>query len=283
MRHRPSNAVIAALVCLGGLVLTGVIALGVPLAESHDQATLNSFTSLQRGSVNSVAQWVAHLVDPGGFAICAVAFSAVAVARRRARVAVAVPMFMLAASACTEILKPLVAQPRLAEWLDGGPHLVAESWPSGHATAAMSIALGAVLVAPRVLRPLFALLGTGLAVAVGYAILLLGWHFPSDVLGGYFVSGAWAALALSVIWWADRRWPARSGRRAVARATQGLVLPAAIVVIAAGGGIGALLARGGPIAPYLTTHASFVAGAAAIATLAAALQSGFAVALGRWT
>ena len=46
--------------------------------------------------------------------------------------------------------------------------------------------------------------------AVGFAIVALGWHFPSDVVGGYLVATRWCAR---------RRWPRlRRGRRALARA-----------------------------------------------------------------
>ena len=62
------------------------------------------------------------------------------------------------------------------------------SWPSGHATAAMSFALCAVLAAPARLRPLVAAVGAAFAVAVCYSFLALAWHYPSDVLGGFLVA-----------------------------------------------------------------------------------------------
>jgi len=39
--------------------------------------------------------------------------------------------------------------------------------------------------------------------------LILAWHMPSDVLGGYLVAALWTALAVAALRAADRRWPAR--------------------------------------------------------------------------
>ena len=43
----------------------------------------------------------------------------------------------------------------------------------------MTLALCAVLVAPPALRAAAAVLGGAFAVGVGYAVLVLGWHYPS--------------------------------------------------------------------------------------------------------
>ena len=73
-------------------------------------------------------------------------------------------------SPTAQLLKPLLAHPRPQEWLGKG-QIAAASWPSGHATAAMTLALCAVLVGARALAPA----GRGrsarlFAVGVGYAI-----------------------------------------------------------------------------------------------------------------
>ena len=44
------------------------------------------------------------------------------------------------------------------------------------------------------LRPLVATLGVMFMAAVGVSLLILAWHLPSDVLGGYLVGTLWAAL-----------------------------------------------------------------------------------------
>ena len=60
----------------------------------------------------------------------------------------------------------------------------------------MSFALALVLIAPPNRRWLAATVGGLLTVATSYGILINGWHFPSDVLGGLLVSTFWASLAV---------------------------------------------------------------------------------------
>ncbi len=102
----------------------------------------------------------------------------------------------------TETLKPLLAHPHAQI---AYTYIDPASWPSGHATAAAALVLCAVLVAPMWLRPAVAALGGVFAVAVGCSLLILAWHMPSDVLGGYLVASLWMALAVAGLRAADRR------------------------------------------------------------------------------
>ena len=282
MRHRPASALAAAALCLGGLVLTGVVARIVPIAQLRDSATLYGFTTLSgHAGVTRLAFDVAHLVDPWRYLLAAAVLVAVALLRGRPRVALAVPPAMFAASATTELLKPLVAKQHYSEWLGSGAQINAASWPSGHATAAMAVALCAVLVAPRRLRPLVALLGTGLAVGVSYSILVLGWHFPSDVLGGFLVAGGWVALALAALWAIEGRWPSAVRPTPEIARPADLLAPAALLAATFAAAIGVLALRGHLVETYGAAHLSFVAGALLIAGLAAVLPTGMAVALRR--
>jgi membrane-associated phospholipid phosphatase len=61
----------------------------------------------------------------------------------------------------------------------------------------MCLALCAVLVAPARLRPLVATLGVIYALSVGYAVVALVWHFPSDVVGGFLVAAGWTLVAVA--------------------------------------------------------------------------------------
>ena len=75
----------------------------------------------------------------------------------------------------------------------------------------MSLALALVLAVPARRRPLAAALGAVFAVAVSYSFLTLGWHYPSDVLGGFLVAVIWAQLALAGVFVGTRA--RRAGRR----------------------------------------------------------------------
>ena len=96
----------------------------------------------------------------------------------------------------TEVLKlHILERPDL---LDG----VSRPWntfPSGHSTVAMSLAVGAVLVAPRRLRGTVALAGVAYAAAVAGATVVTGWHRPSDTIGGGFVAVGWGAAVAAIL------------------------------------------------------------------------------------
>jgi membrane-associated phospholipid phosphatase len=127
-----------------------------------------------------------------------------AIARRRGREALAVAIVFVAAPLCADFLKPLLAH---SHDRAGFARIGDASWPSGHATAAMTLVLCAALVAPRRMRALVAIIGAVFALAVGCALLIRAWHMPSDVIGGYLLAGLWMALAVAGLRASERRWP----------------------------------------------------------------------------
>lgn len=193
--------------CAAGLALVWAVADLVPAGQLRDAVALHDFTLLSRPGVDSVGNFLLHLLAPGIFIIWGVALVALALARERPRVALAVVAVMGLAPLTSERLKPLVAHPHVHI---GVVRIGAASWPSGHSTAALALALCAVLVAPARLRPLVAVLGGVFAAATGCALLILAWHMPSDVLGGYLVAALWTALAVAALRIANRRWPPRA-------------------------------------------------------------------------
>jgi membrane-associated phospholipid phosphatase len=202
-----AGALFAAGACLIALVLIWVVAELVPAARVRDAATLHDFTLLRGPHLSAVANFLLDLLDP------------LALFLGRARVALAVAVVMALAPLTSDVLKPLLAHPHARV---GAIHIAPASWPSGHATAALALALCAVLVSPARLRPAVAALGGVFSAAVGCALLILAWHMPSDVLGGYVMAALWAALAVAALRAADRRWPhARSRRRADRRGPLG--------------------------------------------------------------
>jgi membrane-associated phospholipid phosphatase len=269
--HRPGPPLLAALACLAALAVTGVLAYLVPIAHWHDSATLQGFVALNQPQRTALLDRVAHLADPLPYGLIGLGLAALAAARGRPRVALAVPVVLVLSGLTTQTLKPLLAQPRYDEWLGDG-QIAAASWPSGHAAAAMTLALLAVLAAPARLRPTVAVLGAAFAVAVSASILALGWHFPSDVLGGFLVAGLWVALAIGALALAERRWPSRP--RAEARARPADLAPA-LALAAAGVGAGVLLALSRPeaVQRFAADHTNAVAGGAVIAMLAVLLAA----------
>ena len=80
-----------------------------------------------------------------------------------------------------------IAKPMVGREIGAGSF----TYPSGTVAAVAALAAAVFLVSPRLLRPLSALAGALVVASVGWAVLVLRWHYPTDVLGGVWVgSGA---------------------------------------------------------------------------------------------
>jgi membrane-associated phospholipid phosphatase len=194
-----------AALCLAGMAMTWVVAALVPAGQLRDSLALRDFELLGRPHVDLLANALLHLLDPPLFIAWGLALVGVALVRKRRRVALAVALVLSLAPLTADVLKPLLAHPHLQ--IAGATHISAASWPSGHAAAALALVLCAVLVAPVQRRPLVTGIGAAFAAAVGCSLLILAWHMPSDVFGGYLVAALWMALAVAGLRASDRRWP----------------------------------------------------------------------------
>ncbi|HEV3229501.1 MAG TPA: phosphatase PAP2 family protein [Solirubrobacteraceae bacterium] len=278
-RGGPRPALRAALACAVGLVATGVVALLVPVARAGDAGTLRGFVALNRPRLTPLADLVAHSVDALPYAVAGLVLVSVALARRRPWMALVIAVAMPASVLTCELLKPLLSDIRHIQWF-GGSSVGEASWPSGHAAGAMCLALCAVLVSPRRLRPFAVAAGSALAVGVSFSILMLVWHFPSDVLGGFLVAALWVALGIAALRALD------DGRRQQVSIRQpeplgSLLAPLVPAAVAAGGLAAAALLHPEAVTSFATEHKPFVLGAFIIAAMAWALASGLAVALRR--
>lgn len=106
---------------------------------------------------------------------------------------------LVAASGGALVLAPLLklvfARPRP----DAVPHLVdvtMASFPSGHSlhSAAAYMTLAAVAATSSRHRPAAFALAATLTLLIGASRVYLGVHYPTDVLAGWFLGGAWAAV-----------------------------------------------------------------------------------------
>jgi membrane-associated phospholipid phosphatase len=255
LQRRATTLRLAALMA-AGVAMTGLLAYLVPIAADRDLATLNGFLGLNRPRLEPIFYDIAGLADPAPYAVTGLALALWALARRRRRVAVAIPVVLVASGATTQVLKHVTAAPRFDGWLDA--HIADASWPSGHATAAMTLALCAVLASPPRWRGAVAAAGVTFAVAVSFSILALGWHFPSDVLGGYLVAAFYALLAVAAVGGLE---PSQVD----ARPAIGVAVAAALA------GVVALAEAPGTLLGYASSHPTFIVGAAVIAALATAL------------
>ncbi|MGZ6579213.1 MAG: phosphatase PAP2 family protein [Solirubrobacteraceae bacterium] len=264
-----------AFVCL---VATWFAAFHVGFAQRADQSILLGFFDVadHRG-VTSLANFVANLCNPVPYVFFAWIPMIVAVIRGRPLVALAIGVILVGANVTTHELKPLLATPRPFDHFD---QIGSASWPSGHATAAMSFVLCCVLAAPNRMRPFVVAIGAMFAVAVCYSFLALGWHYPSDVLGGFLVATTWTLLAISGLRAIQKHGvPAVPASRP--RLAHELGPPAAAVAAAAGLGLLLALARPHAVLAFARAHEWFVLGAAGIGLIALALATGLMLAVRR--
>jgi membrane-associated phospholipid phosphatase len=281
----PRRAVLALLGAGAGIALlaaTWLAAFHVGVVERADQSIFRGFSDLSRHPhVDSVANWIASLCNPQPYVYLAAVPVLVALARRRGRLAVAICAILLGANVTAQLLKPLLAHPRAAALLGGASPIGAASWPSGHATAAMSLALCCVLAAPARLRPFAAALGAAFAVAVSYSFLALAWHYPSDVFGGFLVAGTWTLLGVAA-WYIAATRPSSSAEPRAALSVRAVLTPPALVLIGSLVLVAlVVLDRPHQVVDYARLHRTFVIGAAAIAGSALALATGLTLALRR--
>jgi hypothetical protein len=127
-----------------------------------------------------------------------------------------------------------------------------------------------------------AALGAAFAVAVSYSFLVLGWHYPSDVLGGYLVATLWTLLAVAALRATEtpRSRPAVDGARGVSLRAA-LTPPVAALALAVLLALVLAIARPQAVEAYARAHSAFMVGAAGIGALAIALATGIMLALRR--
>jgi len=181
------------------LLAVGVWALAfhVGFAGRVDGAIAQAFIRLQGPFTKQLANSLVALAGTVALALCGAAAVATAIRRGLPARAVGAAVLLVGANLTTQLLKVALSHPRYQPVL-GSNQVGAESWPSGHATAAMSMVLATVMVTPERWRPVVGGVGGVYAAGIAYAILLLDWHYPSDVVGGFLVALTWALLVSRV-------------------------------------------------------------------------------------
>lgn len=142
-----------------------------------------------------MADAIASLGDPLPMLAMLAVACAVALLRGRPSGALAAVLVVAGANVTTQVLKVLLAHPRVKLAIGGNP-FEPNTFPSGHTTAAASIAVAYLFVVPAALRKLTLTVGAAFTLAVGCSVVVIGWHYPSDVLGGILVAAGWGFAVL---------------------------------------------------------------------------------------
>jgi membrane-associated phospholipid phosphatase len=176
-----------------GVLLLGVAALaGLVFVHRPWPNRLDAWGDLLLPAAPS-ARWALDLADLGSMAAVIVGVIAVFLigARRdwvRAVACAAAPV--LAVLLVQDFAKPLVGRHYLST---GGL-----SYPSGTVAAVAALATGLTLVTPARRRFPTGALGLLATLAVGAAVIVLRWHYPTDVVGGVAV-GVGSVLSIDAL------------------------------------------------------------------------------------
>lgn len=136
-----------------------------------------------------------------------------ALSRRGMPGALAAAAILVGSNVVTQALKHLTAAPRPWSRTASGYVVDPISWPSGHTTAAVALTVCVVLAAPPGRRLLVGAIGAVYAFGVGAAVVVLGWHMLSDVVGAVAVVAAVAGVTVALLRSFEARRPAVRGPR----------------------------------------------------------------------
>jgi membrane-associated phospholipid phosphatase len=87
-----------------------------------------------------------------------------------------------------------IAKPMVGRQIATGNY----TYPSGTVAAVAALAAALFVVSPRLVRPFTAIAGVLAVGGVGAAVLVLRWHYPTDVAGGVWV-GAGSVFFLDAL------------------------------------------------------------------------------------
>jgi len=263
-----ANALKGALCCLVALVAVGFGAAFSSAVQAVDARAGAGFADAATTGLGTLTARIAGLCDVAPYTLIGLALVGVALVRGRIARAGVVGVLLVVTGLTTQTLKSTLGHPRAGEILgvDMG------SWPSGHSTAAMTLALCAVLVAPRALRGAVAVFGAAFALAVGLGVLVMQWHYATDVAGGYLVATGWMLVAVAALRLVERPAPA-----AASASTRNL----GWIAVAAVAGVAAARLHADGAATFALQHTWAAVTAAGLCVMAAALALSFAATLRR--
>lgn len=194
------HAVAGLLACAAGFALVLVLAYWVGPLERLDRDALDAVSTSTDTFANHVAYVGFQVVDfPPTWVFAGAVAVLIALAQRRTRDAVLAAALVAGAGGLDLALKALLANPRYPPVPVGVPHPGKYAFPSGHSAGSLAMSLAFLTVVPiRWQRPT-AVAGAAFTLYISTGVLLLTYHYPSDVLGGWLLAAGWwfALLALS--------------------------------------------------------------------------------------
>ncbi|WP_213280698.1 phosphatase PAP2 family protein [Cellulomonas hominis] len=281
--RKVTGALLVALVAAVGIGVVWRVFVGTEHGQAVDQSSLDG-AHIGQNRLWELAEPVLDVVSVGFIAAAVVACAVIAFVRRRWGLALVAAAVLAGSNVTTQLLKQgVLDRPQLGH----GPEF--NTLPSGHTTAAASVAAAVLLVVPPRARPWAAVLGGAYAGATGVSTLVGQWHRPSDVVAGLLVVLLWGALACAVLALgvdtsADRHPPTAALRvvsRGGATGTRVAVLLLAGVAVVGGGAAAVALRRtwlsDDPVGSTAALLTSYGGGALGIVAVAAATSGALLV------
>jgi len=197
---------------LGGAAACILVMVAFGLLVSQDRSPLGSFDQLGRRA-ETWAYGHAGLVDALqaievafatiGMCVWTTIVVVVLLSRRRPRAAVFVVVVMVTTSLLTTLIKTWFGRSRPA-WQVASDKMTSKSFPSGHASSSAALAgvlvvLALGLVTHALLRRALVTVAVVMWVVVCLDRVLLGRHYPTDVIAGSFLGLAVVIVATLVL------------------------------------------------------------------------------------
>lgn len=187
-------ALFAAVIALGLITRTGALA---PLDKGLSLALALRVNQGQDIWI-MLAQWLSWLGRASQRSLIMVAAAVWLLWRKRPRAALVMIITPVLSSITSTVLKELFGRVRP----DLIPHLEVISspaYPSGHATNAASLFILMALLIPGPRPNLTMAACISMALLIGLSRVMLGVHWPSDVIGGWILGSAFALTGAGIL------------------------------------------------------------------------------------
>ena len=198
MSRNVKAPLLAASACALAIVPLAVAAYSFGPVETLDRHLLFDLRR-EAGFGHAFGAAFVNLGDLAALLVMLAAVCAIGIGFGRRREVLVAVVLVAGANVTTQVLKSVLEHARGKAFEHGWELPWPTSFPSGHTTAAASIAVALLLVVPARHRLLAAAMGLALTAAVGASVVILGWHYPSDVLGALLVVAAWGFCAVAYL------------------------------------------------------------------------------------
>jgi membrane-associated phospholipid phosphatase len=245
-----------AVLAAAGVAASYRVFIGTGLGQSVDTSALHGAEVHHARAVEIMSRALNGTSLVSLVLVC-LAAAAIGVVRRRIDLAVGAAVLVIAANLTTRLLKTRLDRPDL----DGFP--APNSFPSGHTTAAASVAFALVLVLPHAIRGMVALLGATYVTVIAVATVWAEWHRPSDTIAALLIVLAWGGLVSAVL--RARRIRVPGAKERPSRLATLLFLAAGTVTAAAAGlGLAAMVLSESVTPDPVSGRFAFLTGSAGI-------------------